>query len=94
MRLWRVPIYSEGYGLTLLESMLNGTGWIANDIAAAYDLSRMGGLPGRTYTSYGELVQLLKYPPQWPKDIIENGKEFVMTMHLPADSLHSVLSVL
>lgn len=47
---------SEGFGLVLLESMLNRTPWIANHIAGAAMLSQYG----KTYHRDHELVSLLQ----------------------------------
>lgn len=48
--------YQEGFGLVLLESMLNQTPWIARHIAGAETLQSFG----RTYQSDAELVMLLR----------------------------------
>lgn len=48
--------YQEGFGLVLLESMLNETPWIARNIAGAKMLSNFG----KTYETDAELVKLLQ----------------------------------
>ena len=48
--------YQEGFGLVLLESMLNETPWIARNIAGAKLLSKFG----KTYETDAELVTLLQ----------------------------------
>lgn len=48
--------YTEGFGLVLLESMLNQTPWLARHIAGAETLERFG----KTYRSDAELVTLLR----------------------------------
>jgi glycosyltransferase involved in cell wall biosynthesis len=48
--------WQEGFGLVLLESMLNQTPWLARKIAGAEVLEKFG----KTYTSDQELVTLLK----------------------------------
>jgi glycosyltransferase involved in cell wall biosynthesis len=68
---------NEGYGLVLIESMFNKTEWIARDIAAAHDLQHLGNV----YTTYDELVHLLKtWEPNPSK--IEKGYEYVINNHL------------
>ena len=46
---------SEGFGVVLLEAMLNRTPWAARDIAGAHDLSDYGTV----YATYEDLVRLL-----------------------------------
>jgi glycosyltransferase involved in cell wall biosynthesis len=83
---------SEGYGLVLLEAMLNCTPWIATDIAAAHDLGHLGY--GITYTTPDELAALLQTPPvPTPREILE-ARELVMTMHSIENSVKTLLSVL
>lgn len=85
---------TEGYGLTLLEAMINKMPWIARDIAAAYDFARADNIPGRVYTEVGELKTYLKYPPSFSAEAIEYGYNYVKGWHTPHLSLASILSVL
>jgi len=48
--------YSEGFGLVLLEAMLNQTPWIARNIAGAKLLKQYG----QTYSTDGELIYRLR----------------------------------
>jgi glycosyltransferase involved in cell wall biosynthesis len=70
---------NEGYGLVLLESMLNGCEWIGRDIAAAHDLHTYYAL-GNTYKTKEELQILLKSFLK-NENAIKAGKSFVTTTH-------------
>jgi glycosyltransferase involved in cell wall biosynthesis len=48
--------YEEGFGLVLLEAMLNRVPWFARDIAAAHDLEKYG----HTYSNTSELIKFLE----------------------------------
>lgn len=56
--IWNSKMHSEGYGLVLLEAMINNCRWIGTDDAGARDLSKCGF--GRVYKTNTELLQLLK----------------------------------
>jgi glycosyltransferase involved in cell wall biosynthesis len=58
---------SEGFGLVLLEAMVNHTPWIARNIAGAHDMKEYGV----AYDTYEELVNCLK------PDLTEHYKEML-----------------
>jgi glycosyltransferase involved in cell wall biosynthesis len=60
---------AEGFGLVLLESMLNKTPWISRNIAAAKMLSQYGA----TYETQDELIEILRnWSPKYQPDIAYN----------------------
>lgn len=67
----------EGFGLVLLESMLNETPWLARDIAGARVLKDHG----KTYQTDQELIDLLRdFSPQ--QFNTTNAKNHVLNNHL------------
>ena len=68
---------SEGFGLVLLEAMLNQTPWAARDIAGAHDLQSYGTV----YASYEDLVRLLASFTPDPVQVAR-ARERVFTHHL------------
>jgi glycosyltransferase involved in cell wall biosynthesis len=67
--------YDEGYGLVLLESMINKTPWISRHIAGADDLQKWGS----TYSNRDELIQCLI---SHKKDV-DAAYDFVKITHSP-----------
>jgi glycosyltransferase involved in cell wall biosynthesis len=65
---------SEGFGMVLLEAMVNRCPWISRDIAGAHDLSKYG----TTYDSYAKLKYLLK---NYKKDTKLINQAFDYTKH-------------
>lgn len=85
---------SEGYGLTLLESMYNRTRWISRPIAAALELRRKGF--GKHYYEYNGLVNALTAEATQLHPVIPypHPVEYVKQHHMIEHSLASLLSVL
>lgn len=80
---------SEGFGLVILEAMLNETPWIARNIAGAKLLSSFG----TTYDSEGELVNLLR---SWTRDDnkVKQAHEYVIKNHLIQNTVDDILKIL
>ena len=66
----------EGYGLVLLEAMMNKTPWLARDIAGAHDLKQFG----KTYNTEDELIEMLRNFDRSQFDI-EKSYEYAMKNH-------------
>lgn len=80
---------NEGFGLVLLEAMLNKTPWIARDIAGAHDMQKYG----QVYNSFEDLVYLLKTFDVDPEKV-QSGFEYVVTQRSIENALESVLGML
>lgn len=81
--------YEEGFGLVLLEAMMNKVPWFARDIAAAHDLCYYGNV----YKDEKELVKLLKTYKQDNEQIIR-AYNYVMANHTieqTADDIEDIL---
>jgi len=81
--------YTEGFGLVLLEAMLNRTPWIARRIAGAALLQDYG----KTYQTNGEFAYLLK---KWDTlDFpVAAAYDHVMANHLIANTVDDILAVI
>lgn len=79
----------EGFGLVLLECLLNKTPWISRHIAAARILQSFG----RTYQNDEELQWLLQYysPSQ---EMIDRGVEYVHQHHLIQHTVDQILAAI
>jgi glycosyltransferase involved in cell wall biosynthesis len=81
--------YEEGFGLVLLESMMNKTPWFARDIAGAHDMCYHGTL----YKDEKELMELLrKFKPNKRK--IDDAYDYVMSNHTIQDTCNDIEDVL
>jgi glycosyltransferase involved in cell wall biosynthesis len=78
---------TEGFGLVLIESMLNKTNWMARNIAAAKMLSEFG----TTYNTEEELVELFKTFK--PKDT-QLGYEHIMNNFLIRNTIDDIENIL
>lgn len=65
--------YSEGFGLVLLDAMINKIPWISRDIAGATDMKNYG----TTYNSYDELKKLMTDHTS-TQEKINNAYEYVL----------------
>jgi len=74
---------AEGFGLVLIESMLNKTPWISRNIAAAKVLSNYG----TTYNTEDELVEILKV---WRNRSVDAAYEHVMNNHLISNTIDDI----
>jgi glycosyltransferase involved in cell wall biosynthesis len=80
---------SEGFGLVLLEAMLNRTPWAARDIAGAHDLRDYGTV----YTAYEDLVRLLASFAPDPAQVAR-AHEQVLAHHLVEHAFDDIESLL
>jgi len=77
----------EGFGLVLLESMLNHTPWAARNLAGAKLMSEHGFI-------YNKDEQLLKYMKEFKpimQDKIDSAYEFVTTTHMISNTVDDIL---
>lgn len=81
--------YEEGFGLVLLESMMNHTPWYARDIAGAKDMCYYG----TTYKDEQELMELLRNHKRNDKKI-EDAYNYVMANHTIQDTCNDIEDVL
>ena len=81
--------YEEGFGLVLLEAMMNKTPWYARDIAGAKDMCYYG----TTYNDEQELMELLRNHERndWK---IEDAYDYVMANHTIQDTCNDIEDVL
>ena len=80
---------SEGFGLVLLEAMLNRTPWAARDIAGAHDLRDCGTV----YATYEDLVRLLASFTPDPVQVAR-AHERVLGNHLVEHAFDDIESLL
>lgn len=81
--------YEEGFGLVLLESMMNKTPWYARNIAGAKDMSQYG----TTYNNEQELMELLRGHVRNEKKI-QDAYDYVMANHTIQDTCNDIEDVL
>ena len=81
--------YQEGFGLVLLEAMLNQTPWIARNIAGA-ELMKDYGI---TYSTDQELIYQLHNFDRNKFDI-KSAYEYVCNNHLISNTVDDILSVI
>lgn len=79
----------EGFGLVILESMLNRTPWISRHIAGPAILKDFG----RTYHNDNELIDLLKTFDATKFDL-DKAESYVLNNHLIKHTVDDILSVL
>ena len=79
----------EGFGLVLLESMLNGTPWAARNLAGAKLMSEHGF----TYDNDEQLLKYMKeFKPVFQEDI-DRSYEFVTTTHMISNTVDDILKL-
>ena len=81
--------YEEGFGLVLLESMMNKTPWYARNIAGAKDMC----YHGTVYETEEELMKLLRKHKRNDKKI-EDAYNYVMCNHTIQDTANDIEDVL
>lgn len=81
--------FVEGFGLVLLESMLNRTPWIARHGSGAALLADYG----RTYATDQELISLLQNFKNLTWDL-ERAKQHVLNNHLISNTVDDIESIL
>ena len=79
----------EGFGLVLLESMLNATPWIARDIAGASLLR----VHGKTYDTDEQLIDLLRAFDRDTFDI-DAARQHVLTNHTISNTVDDILAII
>ena len=80
---------AEGFGLVVLESMINKTPWIARNIAGAKLLAEFG----EVYNTEDELVKLLKEFYRKDKKV-EYAYQYVIHNHLIKNTADDILSLI
>jgi len=80
---------AEGFGLVILEAMLNETPWIARNIAGARLLSKYGTV----YDTEDQLVEVLR---NWKRDdaIVKQANKYVIENHLIQNTVNDILELL
>jgi glycosyltransferase involved in cell wall biosynthesis len=81
--------YEEGFGLVLLESMMNKVPWYARDIAGAKDMC----YHGTVYETEEELIKLLRKHKRNDKKI-EDAYNYVMCNHTIQDTCNDIEDIL
>lgn len=81
--------YEEGFGLVLLEAMMNKTPWYARGIAGAKDMCYYGTI----YNDEKELMELLRDHKRNDKKI-EDAYNYVMCNHTIQDTCNDIEDVL
>lgn len=81
--------YEEGFGLVLLESMMNKTPWYARAIAGAKDMCYYG----TTYNDEQELMELLRNHKRDQKKI-DDAFNYVMANHTIHDCCNDIEDIL
>lgn len=81
--------YEEGFGLVLLEAMMNKVPWFARNIAAAHDLCYHGNV----YNDESELIKLLK---KYNRDDekIDRAYNYVMANHTIEQTANDIEDIL
>jgi len=77
----------EGFGLVLLESMLNKTPWAARNLAGA----RLMNEHGFTYNNDEELLKYMKEFKPVMQDKLDSDYEFVTTTHMISNTVDDIL---
>lgn len=80
---------SEGFGLVLLEAMINGTPWVARNIAGAETIREFGSV----YDTKDQLVEFLKKFNGIPKEDITTGQKYVVSCRQIRDTVSDILGV-
>lgn len=81
--------YEEGFGLVLLEAMMNKTPWFARNIAGAKDMAEYGF----TYENESELMHYLKYLYD-AKQRVEEAYNYVMTNHTIVHTINDIEDII
>lgn len=81
--------YEEGFGLVLIEAMMNKTPWLARNIAGAKLMNKYG----YTFNNQNELIQNMKYFMR-DDELIENAFEYVMNNHTIEHTVNDIEAIL
>ena len=79
----------EGFGLVILESMLNSTPWISRQIAGAAMLNKFG----QTYQTDGQLINLLKNFDPIVYDL-PAAKQYILDNHTISSTVDDIEAVI
>lgn len=82
--------YSEGFGLVLLEAMLNGTPWVAREIAGAETMREYG----KVYTTQEELKDYLIAFTDPTEFHLRSSQNYVISSHQIAHTVSDILRVI
>lgn len=82
--------YSEGFGLVLLEAMLNMTPWVARNIAGAELMREYGA----TYTTPAELELYLQLFRSVTGTHLLEAQKYVVSTHLVKNTVDDILRIL
>jgi glycosyltransferase involved in cell wall biosynthesis len=82
--------HSEGFGLVLLESMLNRTAWASRSIAGAKVLSDFGF----TYENDSALREYMIDFKGVPESKLDDAYEYVMNAHLIKNTVNDILKLI
>ena len=82
--------HSEGFGLVLLESMLNRTAWASRSIAGAKVLKDFGF----TYDNDSVLREYMIDFKGVPKSKLDDAYEYVMNAHLIKNTVNDILKLI
>lgn len=82
--------YEEGFGLVLLEAIINETPWAARNIAGAEVLKSFGF----TYNTDNELIDYIKTFCRPSDDKILTAKQHVLDNHSSKNTVDSILEIL
>ena len=77
----------EGFGLVLLEAMMNKTPWYARNIAGAKDMAEYGNI----YNNETELINMLQ---QTTLNKIDEAYEYAMTNHTITQTVNDIEDIL
>lgn len=78
----------EGFGLVILESMLNRTQWISREIAGAAMLKQFG----HTYNTDEELINIIRNKVS-NTETLDNAQDYVLKNHLIKNTVDDILSI-
>ena len=79
----------EGFGLVILEAMLNRTAWVARDIAGAAMLKQFG----KTYSTDDELRHIMANCMPTIEEL-DNAQEYVLKNHLIKHTVDDIMSII
>jgi hypothetical protein len=82
--------FEEGFGLVLVESMLNHTPWVARDIAGATMMKEFG----HTYTTDTQLSDYLVNFKRPSEEKLDNAYEYSVHNHTSKSSVDKILNLI
>jgi glycosyltransferase involved in cell wall biosynthesis len=81
---------AEGFGLVLIEAMLNRTPWLARRIAGAIEMEEYG----YTYDTYAELVCMLReFPFKKMSEQVDEAYTYAMEQRTIGKTIDDVLAM-